>query len=100
MAFELKQSLKLTQQLLMTPQLQQAIKLLQLSRMELEQFVATQLAENPCLEEGITESPEEIAQVERERERTEEQVVTERLQEANSLLDNVSGEKGEFDWET
>ncbi len=29
MAFELKQSLKLTQQLLMTPQLQQAIKLLQ-----------------------------------------------------------------------
>jgi RNA polymerase sigma-54 factor len=32
MAFELKQSLKLTQQLIMTPQLQQAIKLLQLWR--------------------------------------------------------------------
>ena len=35
MAFELKQNLKLTQQLIMTPQLQQAIKLLQLSRLDL-----------------------------------------------------------------
>ena len=35
MALELKQSLGLTQQLIMTPQLQQAIKLLQLSRLEL-----------------------------------------------------------------
>ena len=32
---ELKQYLKMTQQLVMTPQLQQAIKLLQLSRPEL-----------------------------------------------------------------
>ncbi len=35
MSIELKPHLKLTQQLVMTPQLQQAIKLLQLSRMEL-----------------------------------------------------------------
>ena len=35
MGMELKQSLKLSQSLVMTPQLQQAIKLLQLSRMEL-----------------------------------------------------------------
>jgi len=35
MALELRQSLKLSQQLVMTPQLQQAIKLLQLSRLEL-----------------------------------------------------------------
>ena len=46
MALDLKQSLKLGQQLLMTPQLQQAIKMLQLSRIELEQFVNAQLAEN------------------------------------------------------
>ncbi|MDQ3235103.1 MAG: hypothetical protein M3Q07_25110, partial [Pseudobdellovibrionaceae bacterium] len=59
MALDLKQSLKLSQQLLMTPQLQQAIKLLQLSRLELEEFVTQQLAENPVLEEGITESMEE-----------------------------------------
>jgi RNA polymerase sigma-54 factor len=67
MAFELKQSLKLTQQLLMTPQLQQAIKLLQLSRLELEQFVSQQLSENPCLEEGQADSPDDAAQVERVR---------------------------------
>ncbi len=63
MAFDIKQTVKLSQQLLMTPQLQQAIKLLQLSRMELEEFVEQQLAENPVLEEvpreeGISETPE------------------------------------------
>ena len=39
MAIELKQQLKLSQQLVMTPQLQQAIKLLQLSRLELVDLV-------------------------------------------------------------
>ena len=99
MAYELKQSLKLAQQLLMTPQLQQAIKLLQLSRLELEQFVTQQLAENPCLEEGVTESGEEQAAVERERERTEEQVVSERMQEASNIVDDVRGADKELDWD-
>jgi RNA polymerase sigma-54 factor len=100
MGYELKQSLKLTQQLLMTPQLQQAIKLLQLSRMELEQFVSEQLAENPCLEEGVTESAEEAAQVEREAERTEEQFLSEQMREASSIVDKQSGDdRGEADWE-
>lgn len=51
MALDLKQSLKLTHQLLMTPQLQQAIRLLQLSRIELEEFVSQQISENPTLED-------------------------------------------------
>jgi RNA polymerase sigma-54 factor len=51
MALELKQSLKLSQQLVMTPQLQQAIKLLQLNRLELAQHCAQELMENPLLEE-------------------------------------------------
>jgi RNA polymerase sigma-54 factor len=51
MALELKQDLRLTQQLVMTPQLQQAIKLLQLSRMELQEIIAEELKENPVLEE-------------------------------------------------
>lgn len=50
---ELKQQLKLQQQLVMTPQLQQAIKLLQLSRVELVDMVRTELEENPVLEENI-----------------------------------------------
>ncbi|MEN9799916.1 MAG: hypothetical protein RL653_3613, partial [Pseudomonadota bacterium] len=51
MGMELKQSLKLSQQLVMTPQLQQAIKLLQLSRMELLEQVREELEQNPLLEQ-------------------------------------------------
>ena len=53
MALELKQQVRLSQQLVMTPQLQQAIKLLQLSRMELVDLVSQELQENPVLEEGL-----------------------------------------------
>jgi len=59
MALELRQSLKLSQQLVMTPQLQQAIKLLQLSRLELQQAVREELEVNPALEDDAEESPEE-----------------------------------------
>ena len=51
MALELRQNLKLTQQLVMTPQLQQAIKLLQLSRLELIDTINQELEANPVLEE-------------------------------------------------
>ncbi len=57
MAFEIKQSLRLSQQLVMTPQLQQAIKLLQLTRMELQEVVTQEMMENPILEE-LTEATE------------------------------------------
>ncbi len=43
--------MRLSQQLIMTPQLQQAIKLLQLSRKELEDLINQALIENPTLEE-------------------------------------------------
>ncbi len=51
MALEQKLSLKLSQRLVMTPSLQQAIKLLQMTRMELESVVAQELEDNPVLEE-------------------------------------------------
>ena len=54
MALEIRQSLKLTQQPIMTPQLQQAIKLLQLSRMELMDLIRQEEEENPILDE-VTE---------------------------------------------
>ena len=57
MGMELKQSLKLSQQLVMTPQLQQAIKLLQLSRMELLEQVREEMEQNPLLEQ-----PDETAE--------------------------------------
>lgn len=55
MPMELRQSLKLAQQLVMTPQLQQAIKLLQLGRMELLDQIREEIEQNPLLEQ-----PEEI----------------------------------------
>lgn len=53
MAMEMRQSLKLSQQLVMTPQLQQAIKLLQLSRVELVELVREEMLENPVLEDDL-----------------------------------------------
>src|SRR3990172_9301320 len=55
MAIEIKQQLRLSQQLVMTPQLQQAIKLLQLSRLELMNLVEQELQQNPVLEEVVDE---------------------------------------------
>ncbi|MCF8037708.1 MAG: RNA polymerase factor sigma-54 [Desulfohalobiaceae bacterium] len=51
MSLQFTQNLKLIQQLVMTPQLQQAIKLLQLSRLELTESIQQSLLENPLLEE-------------------------------------------------
>src|SRR3990170_1123807 len=56
--------LRQSQSLVMTPQLQQAIKLLALSNVEIEAFIAEELAKNPLLEatgpedEGETPAPE------------------------------------------
>jgi RNA polymerase sigma-54 factor len=67
MALELKQSLRLSQQLVMTPQLQQAIKLLQLSRLELVDLIRSEMEQNPLLEEPqdgaeaeLNEAPPEL----------------------------------------
>ena len=51
MAYELKQELRLSQKLLLTPQLQLSIKLLQLSRAELQELVREELLSNPVLED-------------------------------------------------
>ena len=50
MALELRQQLKLTQKLVMTPQLRQAIKLLQLNRLELNDALQAEIEQNPALE--------------------------------------------------
>jgi RNA polymerase sigma-54 factor len=51
MALEHRLELKMLQKLILTPQLQQAIKLLQLPQIELSQTIADELIENPFLEE-------------------------------------------------
>ena len=68
-AMELRLDLQLSQKLVMTPQLQQAIKLLQLSKLELQQVLTQNLLENPLLEE---EEEEEEAEAEAKEEEEEE----------------------------
>jgi RNA polymerase sigma-54 factor len=58
---KLRLDLKLSQKLIMTPQLQQAIKLLQLSRLELQQSLALHLMDNPLLEELPAEAEDNEA---------------------------------------
>ena len=59
MGMEMRQELRLSQQLVMTPQLQQAIKLLQLSRMELVDMVHEEMLENPILEDDFEVAAEQ-----------------------------------------
>jgi len=96
MALEIRQQLKLSQQLVMTPQLQQAIKLLQLSRMELMDVVREELEENPVLEEG-QETPEDKAQSE------EEQAAENTDEAAPEALKEIEGDgdgMADIDWKT
>jgi RNA polymerase sigma-54 factor len=58
----------------MTPSLQQAIKLLQLSKLELQEVLNQELLENPLLEESAEEAKQEEAEVEaQEKTQTEEE---------------------------
>ncbi len=57
MAISQRLDLRQSQSLVMTPQLQQAIKLLQLSNVELSAFVEDELNQNPMLERDDGEAP-------------------------------------------
>lgn len=59
MALTPRLDLRQSQQLVMTPQLQQAIKLLQLSNLELADYVTEEVEKNPLLE--ISDGPDERA---------------------------------------
>lgn len=74
MALEIKQSIRMSTTLVITPQLRQAIKILQVSRAELEQLVEEELEENPVLEEGVSEEREAAATEDEEAPRTEERL--------------------------
>jgi RNA polymerase sigma-54 factor len=58
MAMEARLSLRQSQRVVMTPLLQQAIQLLQLSTLELQEVVQKELLENPMLEEVNQDTPE------------------------------------------
>ncbi|MCB9639110.1 MAG: RNA polymerase factor sigma-54 [Myxococcales bacterium] len=59
MGLEHRQTLRLEHKLVITPQLQQAIKLLQLNHMELAEILQEELLENPMLEQSQEDEDEE-----------------------------------------
>lgn len=89
MAFEAKLSLRQMQKMVMTPMLQQAIHLLQLSRMELLQAVRQEVEQNPVLEEMVdgVEEPDEASALKTDV----EEPATER---------NGEGDTAEIDWDS
>ena len=95
MVLQLKQSLSLSQQLIMTPQLQQAIKLLQLSRLELLETITQELETNPLLDEQATDEPDEEKEVIEEPNETDEQSSQEVTE--ITIEENV---REDIDWET
>ena len=67
MALENRLELRLSQKLVLTPQLQMAIKLLQMPQLELSQTLNQELMENPLLEESLDLlNPEEMSDEEKE----------------------------------
>jgi len=74
----------------MTPQLQQAIKLLQLNRLELAETIMEELLENPVLEEGLEESEEE--EKEAAKEASKEEKKEEAQKEKTAEVDPQKGE--------
>ena len=95
MALEIRQVHKLAQQLVMTPQLQQAIKLLQLSRLELQEMISKELQDNPVLEEGTTEETESSDQAKLEMPPESGEPITDAVINREPAVDKI----GTLDWQ-
>ena len=66
MALSQRLDFRQSQNLVLTPQLQQAIKLLQLNNMELTEYVEGELEQNPLLERSDSDGPATLEAVERD----------------------------------
>ena len=108
MAVSQRLELRQGQSLVMTPQLQQAIKLLQMSNIELQTFVETELERNPLLERDergeephkpeVAEQPE--ARTDMVHELAAGGATEERLKTLGTDLDNVYGDEARADAES
>jgi len=96
MVLELKLAPKLVQQLVITPQLQQAIRLLQLTRLELVDMISQEMKENPLLEEE--EEERELAEGEPPVTEQEERETSAEPEHTPEVKGNGEG-ADEFDWE-
>jgi len=96
MVLELRLAPKLVQQLVITPQLQQAIRLLQLTRLELVDMISQEMKENPLLEEE--EEERELAEGEPPVTEQEERETSAEPEHTSEVKGNGEG-ADEFDWE-
>ncbi|MGB1013156.1 MAG: RNA polymerase factor sigma-54 [Nannocystaceae bacterium] len=102
----MRAEVRMSQQLVMTPQLQQAIKLLQMSRMELTDLVRDQLLENPMLEESQelgTSTEEPVSSIELqdsvEHEHGDPTEQSSAKEERSTEVKVDEQPQGDFDWE-
>jgi RNA polymerase sigma-54 factor len=96
MAIKISQGMKQQQSLAMTPQLQQAIKLLTLTHLEMTNVIAEEMVENPMLEElGGESDSNDTADNESSAEMDVKEAKAEDFSEAPLLK-----EKDDFDWDS
>ena len=95
MAIKMHQGLKQTQSLMITPQLQQAIKLLTLTHLEMTTLISQEMVENPMLEEIDGEMDAGPSEDSREEMDTQEATA-----DNFSGPELIEGAKDSFDWES
>ena len=95
MAIKMHQGLKQTQSLMITPQLQQAIKLLTLTHLEMTTLISQEMVENPMLEEIDGEMDAGPSEESREEMDTHEATA-----DNFSGPELIEGAKDTFDWES
>jgi len=93
MAFDTRLRMLQTQRMIMTPMLQQAISLLQLSRLELVQELRQQMEQNPVLEEALEDGAEPQLSQEQEGPEAERSEAEQAEKDREDRID-------EFDWES
>jgi len=93
MGLEIKQNLRLQQQLAITPQLQQAIKLLQLNHLELVEQVQQEMLENPTLEEVPDTAVDTTSDAERALETQAADVSRDQDEQNNGQGDDIDWNK-------
>ncbi len=92
MAQKMSMNLKQSQNLMMTPQLQQAIKLLTLTHLEMTNVISQEMVENPMLEEMGGES----SKAELEKRKNESKEAKSDDFNGPDIIDNS---KDNFDWD-
>src|SRR6185295_20086373 len=95
MALTTKLELRQSHNLVMTPQLQQAIKLLQLSNMELASFVEAELERNPLLERADPDEGAEPAVAAAKEGAERETATTSAMPEGAVIIAETGSSEGE-----